>query len=257
MRLAFLNGGSIDADRSIIHPGDDAGRRVTLPVMQVVIESEGKTMLVDTGMPPALAGNPDGIEQEYGVEPKRLRSMMTAEQRVDRQLELLGLSPEKLDVIVNTHCHFDHAGGNALFAGCTISVQEAELEAVHGGNGYLPIWDAPGLIFEAVSGDWSPLPGVEMYHTPGHTPGHQSMLVRVTDPPWLFAWDAVYTEEHWRTGKLGAVTDVAAARASIERLREIAEMEKARIIFGHDQAQWEAWVKAPGWYGGWSLSFKR
>jgi glyoxylase-like metal-dependent hydrolase (beta-lactamase superfamily II) len=79
-----------------------------------------------------------------------------------------------------------------------------------------------------------------MLLTPGHTPGHQSMLVRLQGGSWLFTWDAVYTEEHWRTGKLGAVADVAPARESIARLREIAAHENARIIFGHDMAQWEA-----------------
>ena len=54
------------------------------------------------------------------------------------------------------------------------------------------------------------------------------------------AWDAVYTEEHWRTGKLGAVDDVAAARESLERLHAIAAGENARIIFGHDMGQWES-----------------
>ena len=79
-----------------------------------------------------------------------------------------------------------------------------------------------------------------MLLTPGHTPGHQSMLVRLQNGSLLFTWDAVYTEEHWRTGKLGAVSDVAPARESIDRLRAIAERENARVIFGHDLAQWEA-----------------
>src|SRR5579872_4864356 len=228
MKLYFLSGGTVDADRAVIHPGDDSRRRVSLPIMQILIESDGQTMLVDTGMPPAAAGDPEGMKREYGMDPRWIRAVMSEEERVDRQLALLGLAPADLDVVVNTHCHFDHAGGNALFAGCTIHIQEAELEAVQQGNGYLPVWDAPGLTFEVVSGDWSPLPGVEMFHTPGHTVGHQSMLVRLEGQPWLFTWDAVYTEEHWRSGKLGAVSDAVAARASVERLRDIAAREDAR-----------------------------
>jgi N-acyl homoserine lactone hydrolase len=116
-------------------------------------------------------------------------------------------------------------------------MQRAELEAVQGETGW---WDPPGVEFEIVEGDWSPLPGVEILHTPGHTPGHQSMLVHTGGEPWLFTWDAVYTEEHWRTGKLGAVNDVPAARRSIERLRAVASDGNARIIFGHDIGQWGA-----------------
>jgi N-acyl homoserine lactone hydrolase len=247
LKLYFLDGGHVDADRSVIFPGDDSHRRVTLPVMQIVVESEGRTLLVDTGMP-AAAVDPDGMQREYGMDPPWLRPVMRPENRVDAQLALLGIVPSDLDVIVNTHCHFDHAGGNALFAGCTIAIQDAELVAVRESDGYLPIWDAPSLTFNVVSGDWSPLPGVEMLHTPGHTPGHQSMLVRLEEQPWLITWDAVYTEEHWRTNKLGAVTDVEKARASVELLRKIAAEENAKIIFGHDPVQWDSLNKAPASY---------
>jgi N-acyl homoserine lactone hydrolase len=249
MKLYILNGGLIDADRAVIHPGDDSHRRMSLPVVQVLIQNEGQTVLFDTGMPPAAYGDPQGLEREYGIDARWIKSLASPDQRVDAQLALLDLSPSDLDLVVNTHFHFDHAGGNSHFTGVPVAVQEAELTAARDRGEEGPVWwDAPGLQFQVVRGDWSPLPGVEMLHTPGHTPGHQSMLVRLQEQPWLLTWDAVYTEEHWRTGKLGAVTDVAAARASIERLRELAAREGAELIFGHDIAQWESLIKAPQWY---------
>ena len=208
--------------------------------MQVMLEVDGQRVLVDTGMPQAAAGDPEGLKRAYGMDPTWIRPVMTAGQRIDAQLAALGLAASDLDLVVNTHFHFDHAGGNEFFAGVTIAAQEAEFEAARESNGYLPVWDAPGLQFRVVRGDWEPLPGVQMLLTPGHTPGHQSMLVRLQSGTWLFTWDAVYTEEHWRTGKLGAVADVTSARESIARLRDIAARESARVIFGHDMAQWEA-----------------
>jgi N-acyl homoserine lactone hydrolase len=240
VKLYLLDGGRIDADRSVVHPGDDSRRRVTLPCMQVLVEHEGKHVLVDTGLPLVAAGDEDGLRREYGMDRNWIRPLMAPEQRVDQQLRILGVEPSDLDLVVNTHFHFDHAGGNALFRGVVIAAQEAELVAGPEDN-YLPIWDAPGLQFRSVDGDWSPLPGLQMLHTPGHTYGHQSMMVHFAGrEPWLFTWDAVYTEEHWLTNKLGAVVDIPAARASIERLRHIANEENARVIFGHDIAQWEA-----------------
>lgn len=235
MKLYLLSGGSVDVDCAVVFPGDDSHRHVTLPVMQILIEGDGKRILFDTGMPPEAAGETEGLKRTYDIDPGWIRPIMAPEQRIDGQLRALGLSPSDLDLVVNTHFHFDHAGGNALLSEVPFAVQRAELESVQGETGW---WDAHGIEFTVVDGDWSPLAGVEMLHTPGHTPGHQSMLIRTGDEPWLFTWDAVYTEEHWRTGKLGAVSDVPAARASIERLREIAGAEKARVIFGHDVGQW-------------------
>lgn len=240
MRLHLLSGGRLEVDRAVIHPGDDSHRRVTLPVMQVLIQSEGRNVLVDTGCPTCAAGDSGGLEREYGMDPTWIKPLVESHERVDAQLAMLGLQISDLHLVINTHFHFDHAGANALFRGVPIAAQEAELMAARESDDYLPVWDAPGLQFQAVRGDWSPLPGVDMLHTPGHTPGHQSMLVRLQGRPWLFTWDAVYTEEHWRENRLGAVHDVTQARASIERLRQVAAAEGARVVFGHDMGQWGA-----------------
>jgi N-acyl homoserine lactone hydrolase len=248
MKLTLLAGGSVDASRGRIRPGDSSGRRVTLPVMMVLIESDGRRVLVDTGMPPISAGDGDAMRREYGWDPSWIRAIVAADERVDAQLAILGLRPSDIDLVVCTHLHSGHAGGNPLFQGVPIAAQEEELIAARDSDDYLPIWDAPGLRFRPVQGDWSPLPGLEMLFTPGHTPGHQSMLVRLEEQPWLFTWDAVYTEEHWRGNKLGAVRDVSRARESLKKLRQIAAAENARIVFGHDVAQWESLRKAPQSY---------
>jgi N-acyl homoserine lactone hydrolase len=239
VKLYLLSGGTIDADRAVIHPGDSSRRRVTIPCYQVLVENDGLWVLVDTGMPVSAAGNPDGMRQ-YGWEPTWLRPHTAADERVDAQLAKLGLQPGDLHLVVCTHFHSDHAGGNALFTDVAIAAQEEELIAARDSDDYPPVWDAPGIQFQPVRGDWSPLPGFHMLSTPGHTPGHQSMLVRLGSENWLFTWDAVYTEEHWRGNKLGAVRDVSGARASLKRLKSVARAENARIVFGHDIAQWGA-----------------
>lgn len=230
----------LEADRNVIHPGDDSRRRVRLPLVQILIQSEGHSVLIDTGLMPEVTDAPDSLRDRYEVDPGWIRAIVSPEHRIDRQLARLGLAPTDLDLVVNTHFHFDHAGGNALFAGVPIAAQEEEFLAAREPDAYMPVWDTPDLQFRSERGDWSPLPGVKMLWTPGHTPGHQSMLVRLEPQPWLFTFDVVYTEEHWRTGSLGAVTDIAAARASLERIRTIAADENAKLIFGHDIGQWES-----------------
>ncbi|MGI8827712.1 MAG: N-acyl homoserine lactonase family protein [Chloroflexota bacterium] len=247
MKLTILRCGLLDADRAVIHPEDDSHRRVLLPIPALLIQGV-RTILIDTGCPPVVAGNDDGLHDAYDVDLDWIHPRVREDERIDVQLAKAGLQIQDLDLVICTHFHFDHAGGNALFAGhVPIAAQEAEVLATQDQE-YMPVWDAPGLQFEIVRGDWSPMPGVEMLHTPGHTPGHQSVLLRLDEQPWLFTVDAVYTEEHWRRGKLGAVTDVAAARASIERIRSISASEDARLIFGHDFSQWESLGKAPETY---------
>jgi N-acyl homoserine lactone hydrolase len=239
VKVYVLSGGLLDADRGVIHPGDGSGRRVLLPCYQVLIRSADKAVLVDTGMPEVAAGDPGGLEREYGIETAWIKPLVEPTETLEAQLSSLGLKPGDLELLINTHLHFDHSGQNRLFAGVPIAVQRAELETASE-DGYLDVWDAPGLTFRPVEGDWSPLPGVEMLHTPGHTPGHQSMLIRTSDQACLFTFDAVYTEEHWRTRRLGAVKDIGSARASVKKLREMVRREKARLVFGHDMAQWES-----------------
>lgn len=240
LTLHLLSGGMLDADRNVIHPGDDSRRRVLLPLFQVLIQYDGRSVLVDTGLMPEVADAPERLRDQYEVDPNWIRAIVSPQQRIDRQLSRLNLSPTDLELVVNTHFHFDHAGGNVLFASVPIAAQEEEFRAARVPETYMPVWDGPDLQFHSERGDWSPLPGVEMLWTPGHTPGHQSMLVRLTPQPWLFTFDAVYTEEHWRSGNLGSVLDIAAARASVERLHAIAAREDAKLIFGHDIGQWES-----------------
>ena len=124
MRLYFLSGGKLDVDRAVIHPGDDSHRHLILPVWQTLIQNEGRSILVDTGCPLCAAGDSEALKREYDIDPGWIRPLIARHERPDAQLQLLGLKPTDLDLVVNTHFHFDHAGGNELFPGIPIAVQE-------------------------------------------------------------------------------------------------------------------------------------
>src|SRR5579872_1277344 len=108
MRLTLLSGGFLNVNRGMIHPGDSTRRRVTLPVMMVLIEHEGRRVLVDTGMPPMSAGDGEAMRREYGWNPTRIRAAVAADERVDLQLAKIGLRPLDVDLIICTHFHTDH-----------------------------------------------------------------------------------------------------------------------------------------------------
>ena len=84
-----------------------------------------------------------------------------------------------IDVVVNTHLHFDHCGGNHLFAGKPIYVQRRELDDARTLADYtIREWvDAPGVHYVPLDGDLEVIPGVRLVPAPGHTPGSQVVVV--------------------------------------------------------------------------------
>ncbi|MFK0008411.1 MBL fold metallo-hydrolase [Paenarthrobacter sp. NPDC090520] len=96
-----------------------------------------------------------------------------------------------IDMVVNTHLHFDHCGGNHLFAGKPIYVQRQELDDARTKEDYtIPHWvDAPGVDYVTVDGEFELLPGVRLLPAPGHTAGSQIVVVDGDNGPTIIAGD--------------------------------------------------------------------
>jgi N-acyl homoserine lactone hydrolase len=101
--------------------------------------------------------------------------------------------PREVACVVNTHLHFDHCGGNRLFAGVPIYVQRREREAARAEDYTIPGWvDFDGAHYVELEGEEELLPGVRLVPTPGHTPGHQSVLVETDEGLVVVAGDVAY-----------------------------------------------------------------
>ena len=102
--------------------------------------------------------------------------------------------------------------------------------------------DGPGVVYRPITGDHEILPGVEVVATPGHSPGHQSLLATTDEGPTILAGQACYTAAEWAgdstlLGGRSAAPDVDAYDRSIRRLRDL---RSVRVRFGHDRASWTA-----------------
>ena len=97
-----------------------------------------------------------------------------------------------VDIVVNTHLHFDHCGGNHLFAGRPAYVQRTELDDARSQDDYtIREWvDAPGVRYVPVDGELELLPGVRLVPAPGHTPGTQIVVIGTGEHPVVVAGDA-------------------------------------------------------------------
>lgn len=98
------------------------------------------------------------------------------------QLGALGFKCEDIDMVINCHLHADNAGGNHLFANAPIVVQSAELTASREADYTVPAAciDFPGADFQVIDGRQEILPGMFAVPTPGHSPGHQALVVEGT-----------------------------------------------------------------------------
>jgi len=136
-----------------------------------VVEHPQGRVLVDTGL---IDSTPD-LDQEFSprFDPDKI--------------------PRDVACVINTHLHFDHCGGNRLFAGVPIYVQRLEREAARTED-YIPEWvEFEGARYVELEGEKELLPGVRVIPTPGHTPGHQSVLVDTDAGLVVVAGDVAYT----------------------------------------------------------------
>jgi N-acyl homoserine lactone hydrolase len=102
--------------------------------------------------------------------------------------------PRDVACVINTHLHFDHCGGNRLFAGTPIYVQRLEREAARAEGYTIAQWvEFQGATYVELEGEHEVLPGVRVVPTPGHTSGHQSVLVETDDGLVVVAGDVAYT----------------------------------------------------------------
>src|SRR6059058_2149686 len=146
-----------------------------MPVYVHVIDHPDARVLVDTG----------------------LTELHPAVADMDPQLTASSSQPDfdvaGIDLVINTHLHFDHCGGNHLFAGKPIYVQRQELDDARTLGEYtIPEWvDAPGVQYVPVDGELEVLPGIRLVPTPGHTDGSQVVVVETTGRPHVVAGDTV------------------------------------------------------------------
>ncbi|MGW6024700.1 N-acyl homoserine lactonase family protein [Streptomyces sp. NPDC055099] len=216
----------------IVRPAAEAGteRPRVEPVLGYLVRHEHGLLLFDTGVG---AADP-GTESHY--RPRR--------RPLDAALAEAGVAPADVSVVVNCHLHFDHCGGNPLFAGTPIVVQATELaDARRDGYTIDALVDFPGAAYRELTGEAELWPGVWIVPTPGHTEGHQSLVIRRADGTVVLAGQAHdfasdFASEHMahRAIRDGLEPPLPAYRPWMERLTAF---DPRRVLFAHDCSVWE------------------
>jgi N-acyl homoserine lactone hydrolase len=249
MKLTILPLGTCWSAHGVVTPGHLHDEKFSIPVSSYLVELDrGRLLLIDTGMSRAHIGSPDATWAGTDFA-EMLTPVMQPEDDIAAQLNALGIEPPQIDYVINTHLHFDHAGNNFQFINATFFAQREHYEHALG-NPDFPneYWNVPGLRYELLDGGGEVLPGVEIVVTPGHAPGHQSVVLHLRrDGDLVICGDAIYLQDNLDLENWQAMADPEEARKSARRLTEL-EAQGARLLYGHDPAQVELFPRAPHRY---------
>ena len=216
-------------------------RWLTLPIPCFLVEHpEAGPFLVDTGLHASVAADP---APNLGKAAKVLYSIdMQPDDAAPARVRARGVDPDAIGLVVMTHLHYDHASGATQVAGATFLVERREWDAASSGGfrqGYHRPHLDPSLRWRAIDvepeadlfGDGS----VRLLHTPGHTPGHLSLLLRLAGGErLLLTADAAYAQRTLDERLLSLfLDDDDAYLASLDRLIALSG-DVDHVVCGHD-----------------------
>ena len=173
----------------------------------------------------------------------------------------LGVKPEDISYVILSHLHLDHAGGVGHFPNAKYIVQKDEIHYAYVPDSFMrgayirKDFDKPvdWMFLYGWEDDCFDLFGdgaIQTVFTPGHTPGHQALLVNLPKSgKILFTADACYTEQNMNENILpGLAWNFGECERTMQRIRKLRDAENVRIITGHDPEAWKQIKQAPHYY---------
>jgi 4-pyridoxolactonase len=251
--VRLLDSGTLVIDQSHITWNLGCGTPVRFPVYSVLIEHPDGLFMFDSGYDLDVVNEFLPFEQPE----------QTPEQTVPRQLERCGFKCEDVDALINSHLHFDHCGANKQLVNATTYLHRDELREARTPEPFERLgyadrgYDHPQAKFELLEGDIEFADGIHLFHTPGHTVGHYSMLVELDGGrPLLFMADVSYTREAFANDQqAGFHNNPVDGVRSIRRVKRLAKEWNAEVIFTHDMEAFKSYALAPEpFLGGRALS---
>ncbi len=187
-------------DYAVGSSGSPKGRML-LGLNQLLLFIEGKHILIDTGL------GSKWEQEELGLlDYQRPRGLIS-------ELAKLNVHPDEIDIVILTHLHYDHSGGATYrvadrvapsFPNAVYYVNYEELQIAsnptpekksdYRQEDFFPLLERG--ILKSVTGNYEVVPGVTLYHAPGHSPGHQVVKIELADETLLFAGDLISTRSH-------------------------------------------------------------
>lgn len=222
---------------------DVPNEKVPLPVFTVLIEGGDDLILVDTGM--AWTERADKYHHPG--------SWQAPGMAIHEQLDKIGYKPEDVGLVIFTHLHWDHIFYMEKFTNATYIAHEREVEfAFDPIPLYYKSYEHPALgitrpfegkQFETVSGETEIAPGIRVFESFGHSPGHMSVEVDTKDGSYICAGDSIFVlgnlneipEMHYNISPPGRFYNIVEAWKSIEYQKDRAS-DRSKLLLAHDKA---------------------
>ena len=240
MKMYAFHCGGERTLRSLLDPFDpDCGATIHPPYFFYLVQHPEQNLLFDTGAHPAFIDDP---RSRLGAAADIFDVVMQPGDDVVSRLATVSIDPERVGHVVQSHLHYDHAGGLEFFPDAAVYVQKAELPFAH----WPPVYQRDLYLHADFDHplQWRELDGEHdvfndgrllIFPTPGHTPGHQSMLVRLPERAYILVGDAAYDPQKMTDRRLpGLLWNPDAMVASWERIEDMQRRYNAELLFTHD-----------------------
>jgi N-acyl homoserine lactone hydrolase len=240
-------GAPYEEDKNLMTFMQGMGAKVKSAFFSYLIKTDTENILVDTGvhpddLMPLTGGGMTSLPEEYFL-PNRLKEA--------------GLSMSDINRVIITHLHLDHIGWLAQLRQAEIIIQKEEYRFTTDPPAWTPFkyspqrFDFSGLNIRLVDGDTVLMPGITLLFTPGHSIGHQSVMVDLPrSGTIIICGDAVFLEESLEKEFIPASwSDTRQSLLSVKKLKVWAQVRNATVFPGHDEDFWrEKMKKSPEAY---------
>lgn len=224
-KITTLKMGTLIAEKSSLTMGKDFGTQIAIPMWSVAVEGNGHKIIVDTGIR-SVEWVKKYLGDQYDV-------LQEKDETLEGALEKIGWNPDNVDIVINTHLHYDHVGANSLFKNARFYVQRSEWEYA-----FDPVENQKCFYFEElygwesvrytqwkfVDGEYDLLPGIKLIPLGGHTVGSQGVLVDTDEGAVILAGDtAGLAENLWQNNLPNIMYDVDSGYRALEIIRTRAD----------------------------------
>lgn len=243
--LHILYCGSLVLDKgSMLTYQVDVGKSVEVPILAYLIKTDEGNVLFDTGV------DHDDLKSKLkGLKVKEEDFLLNRLQEVE-------VSPEQIDFVFQSHLHLDHAGLLRYFPKARIIIQRQEYSYAISPPPFAKFfyrryyYNSPDLNWQLIDGDESLMPGITAIFTPGHTPGHQSLMVLLPESGTIIlSGDCAYIGENLDKEIIpGIFVDPSQALHSLKKLKMLAQITSGQIFHSHSAEQLETLKKPPEFY---------